>query len=224
MARLILNDIRLNAFGLLVIFVLFNLFLDFLSAHTMLHYRRTAGAGAGLFFASVMVLYVFLREELNKGQIIYRSLPLSHVKIVTARYVSISLIALACIVYGLLFQQVILRFSAAHASWWPLTHQMDPGYAFEHSLIARGMAISLIMGFAIPLMMRFTIPITGIVAGYLAALFIWSRLVDHLMDYSLHTSFFLGLSRWSSFAVVLMIVINVIAFKLSIWLYGQKQL
>lgn len=223
MARLILNDIRLNAFGFLVIFVLFNLFLDFLSAHTMLHYRRTAGAGAGLFFASLMVLYVFIREELNKGQIIYRSLPLSHVKIVTARYVSIFLIALACIVYGLLFQQVILWLSPA-PHFWPLTHQMDPGYAFEHSLIARGLAASLMMGVAIPLMMRFSIPITGIVAGYLAALFIWSRLVDRLMDYSLHMSFFLGLSRWSSFAGVLMIAINVIAFRLSIWLYGQRQL
>ena len=223
MARLILNDIRLNALGFMVVFVLFNLFLDFLSALMMLHYRHTAGAGAGLYFASVMVLYIFLHEEHNKGQTIYRSLPLSHVKIVTARYLSIFLIALACIVYGLLFQLVILRLSPAHYVLH-LTNQMDPGYAFEHSLIARGLAASLIMGVAIPLLMRFSIPITGILAGYLVSLFIWSRLVDRLMDYSLHTSFFLGLSRWSCFAVVLVIAINAIAIRLSIWLYGQRQL
>jgi hypothetical protein len=223
MARLVLNDIKLNAFGFMVVFVLFNLFLDFMSAHTLLHYRQTAGAGAGLFFASIMVLYVFLREEYNKGQTIYRSLPLDHVKIVTARYLSIFLVVLACIAYGLLFQLVILQLSPAHYPFHP-TNQMDPGYAFEHSLIARGLAASLMMGIAIPLLIRFSIPIIGILAGYLACLFVWPRLVDRLMDYSLHTSFFLGLSRWSCFAVVLILVINAIAIRLSIWLYGQKEL
>jgi hypothetical protein len=223
MARLILNDIRLNALGFMVVFLLFNLFLDFLSARMILQYSRTVGAGAGLYFASVMVLYMFLREELNKGQLMYRSLPLSHAIIVTARYLSILIIALACIGYGLLFQQVMLGLAPAHHSW-RLTVQMDPGYALEHSLIARGFSVSFIMAAAIPLLTRFSIPITGILAGYVASLFVWSRLVDHLMDYSLHTSFFLGLSRWSCFAMVSIVVINVIAIKLSIWLYGKRQL
>lgn len=220
MARLILNDVRLNAVWLLGVFVFFNLDLDFLSAFMRLSYHRLTGAEVGFFFASVMVLIVFLREEYNKGQIIYRSLPLSPAKIVTARYLSILLIALACMTYGLLFQQIIIRFSPS--PFWHLTDQMDAGYALEHSLIARGFAISVIFGIAMPLMMRFSM-FWGILAGYLACLFIWSRLVDRLMSYSLHTTFFLGLSRWSFFAVVLMIAINAIAFRLSVWLYGQRQ-
>jgi hypothetical protein len=223
MTRLVLNDIRLNALGFLVVFFMFNLFLDFLSARMMLQYRYVAAAG--LYFASVMVLYVFLREEHNKGQTIYRSLPLAHVKIVMARYLSIFLIALACIVYGLLFRLVILSLSPTQQphGWW-LSDQLDPGYALVNSLIARGLAVSLILGVAMPLLMRFSIPIIGILAGYLASLIIWSRLVNHLMDYSIRTAFSIGLSRWSFFAVVFIVVVNVMAIRLSVWLYGQRQL
>jgi hypothetical protein len=207
----------------MVIFFLFNLVLVFMSARTIFHYRQMACAEAGLQFASIMILYVFLREELNKGQLTFRSLPLSHVKIVGARYVSIFFITLAFIMYGILFQQTILWLSPLH-HFYQFFNQMDPGYAVEHSLIARGLATSLILCVAVPLLMRFSIPITGILAGYVASLYVWSRLVDHFMHYSLYISFFLGLSRWSGFAVVSIIVVNVIAIRLSIWLYGQKQL
>jgi hypothetical protein len=221
MAKVILNDIRLNALGFMVVFVLFNVFLDFLSARMLLQYSYVTAAG--LYFASVMVLYIFLREEHSKGQIIYRSLPLKHEKIVVARYLSIFLIVLACIVYGLFFQFVILGLSPAQYPW-RLIGQLDPGHALDHSLIARGLAFTFIMSVAIPLLTRFSIPIIGILSGYLTILLVWSRLVDRLIKYSFDTSLFIGLSRWSFFAVTAIIVINFIAIRLSIWLYGQRQL
>jgi hypothetical protein len=222
MTRLVLNDIRLNALGFMVVFFMFNLFLDFLSARVMFQYHYVTAAG--LYFASVMVLYVLLREEHNKGPIIYRSLPLAHGKIVMARYISIFLIALACIGYGLLFRLIILELSPAHTQFfWRHTDQLALGNTLAHFLIAQGLALSLIIGIAIPLLTRFSISIIGMLAGYLASIFIWSRLVNYLMDYSLRT-FFTRPSRWFLFAVSMMIVINVVAIRLSVWLYGQRQL
>jgi hypothetical protein len=141
-------------------------------------------------------------------------------KVVAARYLSITLIAVACMAYGLFFQQIILRFHTLPLR--SFTDQMDAGYAIEHSLIARGIALSVILGIAMPLIARFSM-FWGILIGYLVCLFTWSRLIDWLMAYSLHTSFFLGLSRWSFFSVVILVAINAIAFRLSVWLYGQRQ-
>jgi hypothetical protein len=207
---------------LLGVFAFFNLDLDVLASFRGFNYREFAGAQAGSFFALVMVLVVFLREEYSKGQVVYRSLPVSGLHIVLARYASVCLIIIACMLYGHLFQYTIFRFSP-RPTRHVLTEQIDAGYALEHSLIARGLAISSIAAVAMPLVVRFPM-FWGILGGYIACLFIWSRLIERLLAYSLHTTFFLGLSRWTFFAVVFMIAINVLSLRLSVWLYGQRDL
>lgn len=222
MARLILNDLKLHGVWLLAVFFFFNMDLVAFGSLERYRYVRLVGAQAGFFFASVMVLIIFLREEFHKGQIGYRSLPISHLTIVSARYASIALIACACMLYGHLFQQIIL-FYAAPITRHIVTYQIDAGYALEHSIIARGFAVTSIAALSIPLILRFS-AFWGILIGYFAFLFIWSRLIDRLLDYSLHTSFFLGLSRWSFFAVVIIFAINLLAFRISVWLYGRRDL
>ena len=222
MARLILNDFRLNSLWLLVVFLFYNIDLDLLVSLSGFRYRIFPGPYAGFFFASVMILVLLMREEYNKGQVIYRSLPLSNLKIVSARYASICLIILACMLYGYLFQHVIIRFSP-QITRHVVTEQMDAGYALEHSLIARAIAVTTILAIAIPLIMRFSM-FWGMLVGYLACLFVWPRLIDHLLEYSLHTSFFLGLSRWMFFSMVSMVVALGLSVRLSVWLYGQRDL
>jgi hypothetical protein len=175
-----------------------------------------------------MVLALFLREDQNKGQIIYRSLPLSHAKIVSARYISVFLIAMANIAYGVSIQLINLRLGP-----WVMRYggrvirdvslQMDAGYALEHSLIARAFALTVVISLAVPLIIRYG-SLWRILIGYLVLMFVWSMGVSRLLRLSLYTGFFLGLSRWMFFAIVSMCIMLSISYKLSVWLYGRREL
>jgi hypothetical protein len=175
-----------------------------------------------------MVLALFLREDQNKGQIIYRSLPLSHAKIVSARYISVFLIAMANVAYGVSIQLINLRLGP-----WVMRYggrvvrdvsiQMDAGYALEHSLIARALALTVVISVAVPLIIRYG-SLWRILIGYLVLMFVWSIGVSRLLRLSLYTGFFLGLSRWMFFAIVSMCIMLSISYKLSVWLYGRREL
>jgi len=229
MRRLIANDFRMNAILFFALFVISNLYYLLLARVNMLRWGYSPGIiGVGLAFSSIMVLALFLREDQNKGQIIYRSLPLSHTKIVSARYISILLIGTANIAYGLAVQYINLRLGP-----WVLriggrilrnvTVQMDAGYALEHSLLARAMAVTIILSLAVPLIIRYG-SLWRILLGYLVLMFVWATGVKHLLRFSLYTGFFLGLSRWAFFAVVLMGIVLSISWRFSVWLYGRREL
>lgn len=229
MHRLVANDFRLNAVLFFALFVISNFLYLFLArAHLLGKTYASGGLGVGLAVTSVMVVALFLREDQNKGQIIYRSLPLSHAKIVSARYFSVLLVGIANIAYGVAVQAINARLSP-----WvgrlggriirDMSFQMDSGYALEHSLIARALAVTIVVSLAIPLIIRYG-SLWRILLGYLIVILVWSTGVDHLLRFSLHTSFFLGLSRWMFFATVFMCITLALSYKLSVWLYGRREL
>jgi len=229
MRRLVANDFKLNAVLFSWLFVISNLYYLLLARIHMLGRGYTPGGVAvGIAFTSVMVLALFLREDQNKGQIIYRSLPLSHAKIVSARYISVFLIAMANVAYGVSIQLINLRLGP-----WVMRYggrvvrdvsiQMDAGYALEHSLIARALALTVVISVAVPLIIRYG-SLWRILIGYLVLMFVWSIGVSRLLRLSLYTGFFLGLSRWMFFAIVSMCIMLSISYKLSVWLYGRREL
>jgi hypothetical protein len=229
MRRLVANDFRLNAVLFFTLFVISNLYYLLLARMHML--GRTyapGGVGVGIAFASVMVLALFLREDQNTGQIMYRSLPLSHAKIVSARYISILLIGLANITYGVAVQSInsrlspwVLRFGGRIVQ--DLNVQLDGGYALEHSLIARALAVTIVISLAVPLTIRYG-SLWRTLVGYVIFMFVWTTGVKHLLRFSLYTGFFLGLSRWTFFTLVSMGIMLLISYRLSVWLYGRREL
>ena len=229
MRRLVANDFRLNAVLFFSLFVISNLLYLLLARIQMLGWGYgPGGVGMGLAITSVMVLALFLREDQTKGQIIYRSLPLSHAKIVSARYFSIFLIGAANIAYGVAVQSINSRLGPwerrfpgriVHA----LTIQIDSGYALEHSLIARALTLIIMISLAVPLIIRYG-SLWRTLLGYLALIFVWSTVVKQLLRFSLYTGFFLGLERWMFFSVVVICIALSISWRLSVWLYGRKEL
>ncbi len=158
----------------------------------------------------------------------YRSIPLSHAKIVSARFISIFLIGLANLAYGVAVQSINARLGP-----WvgrlggriirDMSFQMDSGYALEHSVIARALAVTIVISLAVPLIIRYG-SLWRILLGYLILMFVWSMGVEHLLRVSLHTGFFLGMSLWTFFAVVVMGITLSISWRISVWLYGRREL
>jgi hypothetical protein len=228
MSRLIANDFRLNAVLFFALFVISNLLYLLLARMDVLGGTYApGGVGVGLAMTSVMVLALFLREDQNKGQIMYRSLPLSHTKIVSARYISVFLIGTANIAYGAAVQSINARLGPwVRGYGGRIVHnvsvQLDGGYALEHSLIARALAVTIVISLAVPLIIRYG-SLWRILLGYLILMFVWSIGVNHLLRVSLNTTIFLGLSRWMFFAAVFTLSILSFSYRLSIWLYGRRE-
>ena len=229
MRRLIANDIRLNAVLFFWLFVISNLYYLLLARmHALGRMYAPGGVGVGIAFTSVMVLALFLREDQNKGHVMYRSLPLSHAKIVTARYISILLIGLANIAYGVAIQSINSRVGP-----WVQRHgvrfvqdlsvQLDAGYALEHSLLARALVVTIMISVAVPLIIRYG-SLWRTLIGYLVLMFVWATGVKYLLRFSLYSGFFLGLSRWTFLAVISMCILLALSCRLSVWLYGRREL
>ncbi|MCX6145174.1 MAG: ABC-2 transporter permease [Ignavibacteriales bacterium] len=107
MLRLLANDFRLNAVFVFWVFLLFNVQLVLMAWLGGPGKYLLSGLQSGIAFASAMVVAVFLREEQNRGQIINRSLPISHAKAVYARYLSVALFVIANMLYGMFYQRVV---------------------------------------------------------------------------------------------------------------------
>ena len=221
MLRLVFNDIRLNAAWFLWIFIFLNssIILGFVR-YTYPHYYMSIEAGIS--FATLMPLVLFTREEYYKGQYICRSIPVGRVKQVLARYVSVLFLGIAPALYGWLYQVVIEQLGP-HGSLAYYAQQMESGYATEHSMIARGLALSMVVAVAVPLIIRFGSPLKIIIA-YVISLFVWGSVVDLLLKISLHLGMFLGLSRWMFFASVLSIASLGISAWVSVRLHGRRDL
>lgn len=103
MLRLITNDIKLNAAWLWLVFMLMNLGLILSGAFNIFPHRYS-GLKVGFGYAMAMPLIVFLREAYYKGQLVNRSLPLSSLHLVLARYCSVILLGGVVVAYGWLYQ------------------------------------------------------------------------------------------------------------------------
>lgn len=216
MLRLMWNEIKLNASLLLLIFMLMNLGLIMYAAR-MPGPVRFSALRIGVGYAMTMPLIALLREAYYKGYIVNRSLPLSTLRLVLARYCSLILLGLVTIAYGFLYQEIleslVPRLSRTYLSW----HMIESGYGIEHSLIARGLGYSALLAIAVPLVVRYG-SFWRLVIAYLAVQAIWGRFVDLLLELSLHSSIFLGMSRWVFFASLSCIIILAISVQVSVWL------
>lgn len=222
MLRLIENDLRMNAMWLFSIFVLLNLDLAVLARFQILVYGLR-GIQVGFAFILPMALPIFLREESYKGQVVYRSIPVSRWKLVSARYLSVCLLATASVVYGWFYQNLIERFGPSVRHLYRGYRHMDAGYLLEHSLIARILGFCIVLSIAIPLIIRYG-TVWRILIGFVVLLLTRSKGIDYLLGFSLHNAFFLGLSRWTFFVVVLLLAVVSGSFWLSVWLYNQRDL
>jgi hypothetical protein len=226
MLRLIANDFRLNAVFVFWAFFLFNLQLVLLAWLGALGKYAVAGVqSAGIIFASAMVVAVFLREEQNKGQIVNRSLPISHGKIVCARYLSILIFVIGSVFYGVFYWVVVG--STIQNTYTALHFHLglgDRGFAIQHSLIARALAISTTIAIAVPLIIRFG-TFWRILIMYALLMTAWSIAIVYVVRWSIVAAYFLGsVEAWSLLAACFMVAILAASVRLSTWLYGRKDL
>ena len=225
MLRLLYNDFRLNGVWFFWVFLLLNLELG-VSVGMHLFYSQYSSLSVGLSYAMIPPLVLFLREEYWKAQVVGRSLPVSPATSVMTRYLAVCVLGLLPSLYGLLFQRII-EILGPHASQYTSlsfrAQQMESGYAIEHSLIARSLGLSIALAIVMPLVIRFG-SVWRILIGFVGLRIVWSKFIDFLLGYSLHTSFFLGLSRWVFFATVFVIGILAMSVRVSIWLYVKRDL
>lgn len=230
MLRIVVNQFKLNALLLFMMFVVSNVaYLIIARLHGMIAYNSPGAIQVTIVTTSVMILGLFLREEQGKGQIIYRSLPLRHSTVVAAMYLLVIIVLLLNMAYGLSIQLI----NAHIGPWVPaslqyhaldrLFSQFDAGYAVEHSILARALAFTTVISVSIPLIIRYG-SMWRILLGYLVVILLWDKGVDQLLRSSLNTGFFLGLSRWVAFATVLMMIGLGFSWRLSVWLYGRRDL
>jgi hypothetical protein len=221
MLRLLYNDIRLNVVWFFWVFLLLNLDLS-LRASMNLYFNPYSGIKVAFSYVMVLPLVLFLREEYWKTRVVDRSLPVSASRFVITRYLSVCLLGLLPVLYGWLYQGFIEILGPHSLIPYRLQH-MEAGYGLEHSLIARSLGFSIALAIAMPLVIRFG-SVWKILIGFVCLRIVWSRIIDYLLGYSLHTTFFLGWSRWVFFASVFIIAILSISARLSVWLYEQRDL
>jgi hypothetical protein len=176
-----------------------------------------------------MILALFLRQQQSKVEVMYRSLPLRHSTVISAMFLLVFVVLLANVAYGISLQIINVHIGP----WVPerlrsyalyrLFTQTEPGYAVEHSLLARALAFTIVVSVSIPLIVRFG-SMWRILLGSLLVGFLWAKAVDYLLRVSLYTSFAIGLSRWACFATLLMIASLGISFWLSVRLYGVRDM
>ena len=229
MLRIVASQLKLNALLLFTVFLVENVvYLLFARRGALLGF----GPGpiqVGIATASMMIVAMLVRQQQNKGDVIYRSLPLHHSTVVSAMFLLVFIIILTNLAYGFSIQFINVHIGP----WVPerlrshainrLFAQFDSGYAVEHSWLARAFAFTIVTSVSIPLIIRYG-TMWSILIGYMVAVLVWPKAVDYLLDYSLHTSFFLGLSRWMFFAILLMITCLAVSFGLSVRLYRARDL
>jgi hypothetical protein len=226
MLRLLVNDFRLNAVFVFWAFFLFNVHLVLMAALGLLGKYAVVGVqSAATVIASAMVVAVFLREEQNKGQILIRSLPISHGKVVCARYLSICLLVIGSMLYGIFYWAVVG--SSIHNTYLALHFRFlleDPSSTIAHSLIARALAISTAVAIAVPLIVRYG-TFWRILIMYAVLMIAWSAAIVHLVSWSsVAADFFGSPTAWLLVSVVFIITILAASIRLSTWLYGRKDL
>ena len=219
MLRFVVNDVRLNTAWLFFIFVLLNFRIAGSMALYVNHYD---GLNGGISFAMLMPLIVLLREEYYRGDNVLHSLPLRKDRLIYAKYISIILLGIAPAVYGWSYQQLI-EYLGPHGSLRYHAQQLEAGYSVEHSLIARAIGCSLLLAMGMPLIVKFG-SFWRVLIAFIALQFVWGKMIDHLLDLSLRTSWFLGMSRWVFFVSIFIIAILSISARFSIWLSSQRDL
>jgi hypothetical protein len=182
------------------------------------------GIQSGIVFASAIAVAVFIREEQNKGQIINRSLPISHFKAVCARYLSISLFVVSSVLYGLFFWLIIAP--SIHSTYLQehFLHLLGDRYvAPQHFFMAHELAVGVTIAIGVPLIYRYG-TFWRIVIGYLIVFACWSRTVTYLQECSHSIMLEMGLLGSILFAMIFPIAIVTVSIQLSIRFYGRKQL
>jgi hypothetical protein len=224
MLRLLANDFRLNAVFVFWVFLLFNVQLVLMAWLAMTGRHVVGGIQSGIVFASAIAVAVFLREEQNKGQIIIRSLPISHSKVVCARYLSISLFVIAGAVYGLFFWLIVaqsIRNAYMHEDFLRLLGDWYAG--MKYSWITLALVAAATVAIAVPLIVRYG-TFWRILFGYLIVMIGWSRTITYLQYWSLGLRIHLGLTRWILLVLVLIIAMETFSIWLSVRLYSRREL
>ncbi|MCX6145173.1 MAG: ABC-2 transporter permease [Ignavibacteriales bacterium] len=222
MLRLIINDFKLNAVLLLWTLAIYILVEVALGHLAMLANYGIGGIQLGLMSASVMVLAVFLREVQNAHQVVYRSLPISHVKVMSARYLFVLLLVMANVLYGFFSQRIVGSDEALGPLAFTAVRLGDLYYGFAQNLIARALALSLTIAVVIPLIVRHG-TLWRILIGYLILVIAWPRIVDCLLPFSDHETLYFGLSNWLLLAGVFIIASMAVSVQISARLYSKKE-
>ncbi len=212
MLKLLRNDIRANSLSLMFMFVLLNgtfilIILVRLGLQNLLL--------AGLWLALITPLPILLRSEQYKSSNLYRSLPIRLSSIVWAKYASVLVVALATIIYTLAYAYIIdLEPNSLHYS-------IEAGYAYPHTFIARGIFYALVMLIGVPLIFAAG-SLLRIVWGMIVVLFLRKFAIAYLLEFSLHSSFTIGINAWVSFVIVVSILLLFLSQEVSVWILHQR--
>jgi len=224
MLRLMTNDLKLNAVLMFSAFLVFTVVEVALGHLAILSSPGIGGIQLGLMSASVMVLAVFLREAQNGHQVVYRSLPISPIKVISARYLFVLLLVVANVLYGFFFQRIVRSEDAlAPLRLFFNVPLHDLFYGFVQNLLARALALSLTIAVVIPLIVRYG-TLSRLLVGYLLLVVVWPRIVDCLLPFSDHETAYFGWLKWLLLASVFIIASMAVSVQISAWLYSKKEL
>ena len=224
MLRLLVNDIRLNAVFMFWVFVLFNLHLVLMAWLGGPGKYLLGGLQSGIAFASAMAVAVFLREEQSAGQIITRSLPISHQKVVYARYLLVATFLIVDVSYGLFYQRAVGSprvIVHEHLDFLFLLN--DSFSAIEHSLLARALGVTIAICIALPLIIRFG-TFWRILIGYMVVVLGWQFCINSLVRWSELSASVVGSRVWVVLSVAIMVLMSIVSIRLSVQLYRRKEL
>ena len=215
MLRLVKVDLRFNAAWLTGITILLVLW-QFAVSHPR---KFGPGFSAGFSIGFLMSLTYFIRDAYYKAEVLYRALPVGRTDVVSAKYVTSAILFFGPPLYGLVFWDLLMFIVSGHHS---SDFQLDLGYTFEHSLIARMVLWWLVLSAFLPIALRW--------GSLLRVATLWT-LLSVISPVYLHSvlvvsragSMRFSMNTWILIVIFSMLTIGLFSFELSVWLCRRKE-
>ncbi len=216
MLTLVKNDVRANSLSILFMFLMLNggFILAILS-----HLRLPVLLLIGLWFSMIVPLPILLRAEQFKSTVNYRSLPIRVSSLAGGKYLSVILVSLATISYTLAYVYILELGLRSHQ----IVYSIEAGYAFPHTFIARALFSVVVLAVGMPLLCAAG-SFLRIVWGALFILIVRSVAIDRLLDFSLHSTFSMGLNAWVFFVLVVSIILLILSSEISARILSRRDL
>jgi hypothetical protein len=214
MLRLVKADLRFNAVRLMWAFaaITFGMFVRFYPGHF------GSSVSIGFQFGLLMPVVVFIAGPYYKSDLLYRTMPINFLELISAKYLIVFLLLFGPIVEGIVFDLLGLLFTD-HGSW---VFQIDRGYTLGDYLIAGAAASCVAFSAILPVILRWG-SLMRVIAMWVL-LFVYVGVArTYFLTLSAVGSAFFGTFGWVLIVVLALLTIGVLSFRISLWLVRHKE-
>ncbi len=212
--RLVKTELRVNAVRLIWAFagITFWQFAMFYPGHF------GNCLSIGFQFGLLMPLVVFISGPYYKSDLLYRTMPISFLELISTKYLVVSLLFFGPVMQGLVLDLLGLLF-ARHESW---VFQIDSGYTVSDYLIAGATASWIAFNAILPVVLRWG-TLMRIVAMWMLLLIYVGAMRTYFLKLSAVSSAYFGVIGWILIVVLALLAIGLLSFRLSLWLVRHKE-